>query len=166
MTRQLEIKERVVDYLKGNLDYELKNTNGHTNDAVEEYLNNIEEDIQEAIFQEVETACIYYSDCFHIVTELGVTHWEDYEQYTGKPITDICTLAFWALWESTHERFESDIHTEVWDYYESKIKRLVRIEDIKKNGGFDFRGQWITNYNLDETARFEVDPTKYYNIQF
>ena len=28
MTRQLEIKERVVDYLKGNLDYELKNTNG------------------------------------------------------------------------------------------------------------------------------------------
>lgn len=125
MTRQLEIRERVVDYLKGNLDFSLKNTNGHTNDVVEDYLNNIEEDIQEAIFQEVESACIYYSECLGIVFDLGVTHWEDYEQYTGKPINDICTLAFWALWESVHEGQESDIYTEVWKYYESKIKKLT-----------------------------------------
>lgn len=166
MRAELEIKERVVDYLKGNLDFALKNTQGHSNDIVEEHLDNIEEDIQESIFQEIETACIYYSDCFKIVSDLGVTHWEDYEQYTGKPITDICTLAFWALYEAVQDSQNSRIYDEVWKYYESKIKRLVRISEIKENGGFEFRGVWIANYNLDETGRFEVDPKTYYNIEF
>jgi hypothetical protein len=54
------------------------------------------EDIWEFVHHEIDNACIYYADCFAIITELNYTHWDDCE--FGE-ITNIAQLAFVALYE-------------------------------------------------------------------
>lgn len=45
-------------------------------------------------------------------------------------------------------------------------KQTVHLRDIFENGGFSFKGVWITNPYFDETRRFEVDPFRFYNIVY
>lgn len=167
MRTTYQIQLDVIENLKEVINYEIKQAPECINDIVEEKLNNIQDDINHQIDSEVENATIYYYNCFDIVKELGVTNWEDLVDYFGGPINDICNLAMFALLQEIYERFESDIYDSITLYYESlRVKEVITIEEIKQNGGFEFEGIWITDYNYDETGRFEVNPTEYYNIKF
>ena len=42
---------------------------------------------------------------------------------------------------------------------------MITLTEIIANKGFEFDGTWITDIYVDETGRYEVDPTTYYNIQ-
>tara|TARA_R110001606_G_scaffold377528_1_gene536626 strand:- start:362 stop:622 length:261 start_codon:yes stop_codon:yes gene_type:complete len=51
------------------------------------------------------------------------------------------------------------------DYKFNKIQKSPKVLQIKNNMlGFDFNGIYIVDPTLDETARFPVVATKYYNI--
>lgn len=108
----------VIENLKEDINYQIKEDARFTNDIVEDKLRDIEEDIHHQINCEVANACIYYSDCFDIVKELGVTDWEDLNKDLG-PISDICSLAMYSLSNEIYERFESDIYDAMTLYYES-----------------------------------------------
>lgn len=157
----------VIENLKEDINYQIAQDARFTNDIIEDKLKDIQDDINHQINCEVENACIYYSDCFDIVKELGVTDWEDLAFEYGSPITSICNLAMFALIQEIYERFESDIYDSVTLYYESlRIQNPITLEQIEADGGFEFKGIWITDFYYDETGRFEVNPTEYYNIQF
>ena len=42
---------------------------------------------------------------------------------------------------------------------------MITLAEIIENNGFEFNDTWITDIYMDESGRFEVDPTTYYNIQ-
>lgn len=63
------------------------------------------DDIQEYIYQEIDTACIYYSDCFEIVMNLGTTDFGD-----AKSITE---LAYYSLREYIYENINMNKLTEL-----------------------------------------------------
>ena len=60
-------------------------------------------DVYSVIHQEIDNACIYYSDCFQIVASCGMTDWEDNE--FGE-ITNIQQLAFVALYDFVIDNLE------------------------------------------------------------
>ena len=65
--------------------------------------------------QEIETACIYYSDCFDICKELNFTDWENHE--LGE-ITNITQAACVALQDYINEEFcMSDIEELINEKY-------------------------------------------------
>ena len=117
----------IIENLKQDINYEIAQDARFTNDIVEDKLRDIQEDINHQIDCEVSNACTYYSDCFDIVKELGVTDWEDLGNEYGTPITSICNLAMFALIQEIYERFESDIYDAMTLYYES-----LRIEEEHK----------------------------------
>jgi hypothetical protein len=41
----------------------------------------------------------------------------------------------------------------------------MKLQQIILNGGFEYKGVWITDMFYDETGRFEVDPRTYYGIE-
>ena len=53
------------------------------------------EEIQEFVHQEVETACIYYSECFDIIKALNFTDFNN----SAFEITNVTEAAWCALWE-------------------------------------------------------------------
>ena len=53
------------------------------------------EEIQEFVHQEVETACIYYSECFDIIKALNFTDFNN----SSFEITNVTEAAWCALWE-------------------------------------------------------------------
>lgn len=64
-------------------------------------------DVWEYQNEEIENACIYYSDCFNICKELNFTDWDNHE--LGE-ITNITQAACAALQDFINEEFcESDI---------------------------------------------------------
>lgn len=67
-------------------------------------------EIQEFVHQEVETACIYYSECFDIIKALNFTDWRnsDFE------ITNVSEAAACALWEFLEQEL-------TWDEFEQRI---------------------------------------------
>jgi len=60
-------------------------------------------DVYSVIHQEVDNACIYYSDCFQIIEACGMTDWEDNEFGV---ITNIQQLAFVALYDFVIDNLE------------------------------------------------------------
>jgi CRISPR/Cas system CSM-associated protein Csm2 small subunit len=112
------IKLDVIENLKEDINREIEKDSRFTNDIIEEHLNNLQDDINHQINCEGANACIYYSDCFDIVKELGVTDWEDLNKDLGE-ISDICSLAMYSLINEIYERFESDIYDEMTLYYDS-----------------------------------------------
>lgn len=77
------------------------------NDFMEDLKVTIEQseggDVWDIVHQEIDNACIYYSDCFAIVTRLGMTDWKDNE--FGE-ITNISQLAFVSLYEYVVDNLE------------------------------------------------------------
>tara|TARA_R110001606_G_C14962406_1_gene602041 strand:+ start:194 stop:505 length:312 start_codon:yes stop_codon:yes gene_type:complete len=64
------------------------------------------EDVWEMIHQEIDSAVIYYSDCFDIIKALSYTSWEDNE--FGE-INNITQLAFTALYEFVSENINVEV---------------------------------------------------------
>ena len=119
MRTTYQITLDVIENLKEDINYQIKQAPECINDIVEDRIRDIQDDINHQINSEVENACIYYHNCFDIVKELGVTDWEDLANDYGSPITDICNLAMFALLQEIYERFESDIYDSITLYYES-----------------------------------------------
>jgi hypothetical protein len=67
------------------------------------------DDIQEFIASEIDTACIYYSDCFAICASLGTTEFET-EYGTAKNITE---LAYYSLLDFTQSELNFSELTEL-----------------------------------------------------
>ncbi len=77
------------------------------------------DDIDQAwdwIHQSIDSAVIYYADCFEIVRELGFTDWEGNE---FGPITNISQAAYAALYEHVNENIDL---TEVEQAIENKVE--------------------------------------------
>lgn len=119
MRTSYKITKDIIENLENEVEYEIAQNPICTNDIIDDRLNSLQDDINHQINCEVENACIYYSDCFDIVKELGVTDWEDLALEYGSPITSICNLAMFALIQEIYERFESDIYDAMILYYES-----------------------------------------------
>lgn len=119
MRTTYQITLDIIENLKESINYEIAQDASDTNYIIDDRLNSLQDDINHQINCEVENACIYYSDCFDIVKELGVTDWEDLAFEYGSPITSICNLAMFALIQEIYERFESDIYDAMILYYES-----------------------------------------------
>ena len=62
-------------------------------------------ELQAHLYENVDSACIYYSACFAIIAELGMTDWADHE--FGQ-ITNITQLAYVALYEFASEEINID----------------------------------------------------------
>ena len=69
------------------------------------------------IHQSIDSAVIYYADCFEIVRELGFTDWEGNE---FGPITNISQAAYAALYEHVNENIDL---TEVEQAIENKVEK-------------------------------------------
>lgn len=65
------------------------------------YLSDSEE-IQERIFAYLDSAVIYYADCFAIAAALNLTSFAGYELGDAE---NICQLAFFGLYEFVNEEF-------------------------------------------------------------
>lgn len=118
MRTTYQVQLNVIDNLKEIIDYEIKQAPECVNEIVEEKLNDIQDDINHQINSEVANACIYYSDCFDIVKELGVTDWQDLNKDLGE-ISDICSLAMYSLANEIYDHFEPDIYDSITLYYQS-----------------------------------------------
>lgn len=157
-----QIQLQVIENLKENLRYELRQNNNASSEiiddcnnmTIEEHIANIEDNIHHQIDSEVANACIYYSDCFDIVKELGVTDWEDLSKEYGT-ISDICSLAMFALSSEIYESgYESEIHDEILEHYEflmnngiSKLDDIIALinHELKMNESLDY---WGTEENI------------------
>jgi hypothetical protein len=62
-------------------------------------------ELQQHLYDDVDSACIYYADCFAIIAELGMTDWADHE--FGQ-ITNITQLAYVALFDFATEEINID----------------------------------------------------------
>jgi hypothetical protein len=82
-----------IENLASDIKSEIEKRNIENHDEIQEYIN-----------EEIDTACIYYSDCFAICAALGATEFET-EHGTAKNITE---LAYYALLEFTQS--ELDFH--------------------------------------------------------
>jgi hypothetical protein len=63
--------------------------------------------LEDWMIQSIDNACIYYSDCFDIVKELGFTDWSncDYE------VSGITSAAYAALTEYVHSNIDlTEVH--------------------------------------------------------
>lgn len=102
-------------------------------EEIKQYCDTTDEDcIRDYIEQECERACIYYSNCFSIVSELQITDWSDLCSEFGE-ITDITTLAFHALSEYTFNEIDiAEIVNEATEIQE-KIEELeCEIQEIEE----------------------------------
>lgn len=61
-----------------------------------------EDQVYDFVSKEVQTACIYYADCFDIIKELNFTDFRNSEF----EITDVSTAAYAALLEFTQETLD------------------------------------------------------------
>lgn len=82
--------------------------------------------IQELVINYIETETIYYSTCFEIIQELGITNWSDLVANYGE-MTDICKVAFYGLYEYIWS--ESDVIV----CYDTLIKQLEKEGKIELN---------------------------------
>lgn len=72
-------------------------------DVQDQLDNSYHEDVYLFIHEEVDTKCIYYSDCFKIIEACGMTDWKENE--FGE-ITNIQQLAFVALYDFVIDNLE------------------------------------------------------------
>ena len=77
-------------------------------------INNYD-DIQEYIFQDIDNACIYYSDCFEICKELNAT---DFTAYASE-CNNISQLAWNALYEYICEELDTNELEELINEHEN-----------------------------------------------
>jgi hypothetical protein len=59
------------------------------------------DDVREWIDNQVDTACIYYSDCFDIIKDLNFTDWSAFGN-----VTDVTLAAFFALTDFVDENLD------------------------------------------------------------
>lgn len=76
-------------------------------DFIEDLKDTIKEndtvDVWDLVHEEIDNACIYYTDCFAIVTELNMTDWKDNE---FGDVTNIQQLAYIALYDYVVDNLE------------------------------------------------------------
>lgn len=141
----------IIENLKEEINHKIKEDTRFTNDIIEDKLNDLQEDINHQINCEVANACIYYSDCFDIVKELSVTDWEDLNKELGT-ISDICSLAMFALIQEIYESYESDIYDSMNTHY--KDLRRDYILELIDSEIEDLENEW--HYGSDENVENET----------